>query len=94
MYESWFLAGASGLAGQRSLPNDMSDHVAPESIHGAKQWLTDSMGGSRAYSPTTDQAAFSNTFDMTAARRNCRSFDKFYRTILAIAAGPGPAMRS
>jgi hypothetical protein len=85
MYEAWFLAGASGLAGQRGLPGDLCDHGDPEAVQGTKQWLTERMGGSRAYSPTTDQAAFSATFDMKAGRRNCRSFDKFYRTIVALA---------
>jgi Domain of unknown function (DUF4276) len=94
MYETWFLAGASSIAGQQDLPGDIPDHSTPEDVQGAKRWITDRMGGNRAYSPTTDQAGFSATFDMTAARRNCRSFDKFYRTILAIAAEPGPGMRS
>jgi hypothetical protein len=44
------------------------------------------MIGSRAYSETIDQAAFSATFDMAAARRNSRSFEKFYRTVCAIKA--------
>jgi hypothetical protein len=94
MYETWFLAGASGLAGQQGFPDDLPDQTTPEDIQGPKHWLTKRMGTTRAYSPTTDQAAFSATFDMIAARRNCRSFDKFYRTILAIAARAGPAMRS
>jgi len=89
-YETWFLAGANTFAGQRGLLDDLSDHPSPERVQGAKQWLTDHMAGSRAYSETTDQAAFSATFVMVAARRNCTSFDKFYRTVCAITAAQGP----
>ena len=66
----------------------LSDHSSPEQVQDPKKWMTLSMAGSRAYSETTDQAAFSATFDMVAARQNCRSFDKFYRTVCAIASLP------
>jgi len=91
-YETWFLAGASALAGQRGLPLNLSGHSSPEQVQDPKKWLTRSMTGSRAYSETTDQAAaaFSATFDMVAARRNCTSFDRFYRTVCAITAAQGP----
>jgi hypothetical protein len=42
------------------------------------------MPATSKYSPTTDQAAFAATFDMSLARQNAPSFDKLWREFEAI----------
>jgi hypothetical protein len=79
-FEAWFLAAAESLRGRSGLPSDLESPAYPESIRGAKEWLTDKMPPGRAYAETTDQPAFASVFDMGAAR--CAdSFDKCYRDI-------------
>jgi len=84
-YETWFLAGVNTLAGERGLQHNLPNPPSAEAVQDPKRWLKDHMAGSRTYSETTDQAAFSAAFDMSAARRNSRSFDKFYRTVCEVA---------
>lgn len=79
-FESWFLAAAKSLGGQRGLANDLTAPSNPEAIRGAKEWLAERMPPGRAYSPTTDQPALTQLFDFTAARQT-NSFDKCYREI-------------
>jgi len=81
-YETWFLAAAASLRGRRGLPRDLSAPRDPESIRDAKGWLADRMAGG-IYSPTTDQAALSASFDLQAARVS-DSFDKLFREIAAL----------
>lgn len=78
-YETWFLAAAESLRGQRGLPNDLLPPHRPEAIRGAKEWLGKRMA-SRGYSETADQPAFTARFDLAAAR-NVYSFDKCYREV-------------
>jgi len=79
-FEAWFLAAAESLRGKFGLPGDLESPTYPESIRGAKEWLTDKMPPGRAYAETTDQPAFAAVFDMDTARR-ADSFDKCYRDI-------------
>jgi len=79
-FEAWFLAAADSLRGKFGLPGDLESPAYPESIRGAKEWLTDKMPPGRAYAETTDQPAFAAVFDMNTARR-ADSFDKCYRDI-------------
>lgn len=79
-FEAWFLAAAESLRGQRGLPTDLQRPPHPENIRGAKQWLSDKMPLGRSYAETSDQAAFTASFDLEAARR-ADSFDKCYRDI-------------
>ena len=79
-FEAWFLAAAESLRGKFGLPGDLESPAYPESIRGAKEWLTDKMPPGRAYAETTDQPAFAAVFDMDTARR-ADSFDKCYRDI-------------
>ena len=39
-YEGWFLASAESLRGKRGLPDDLSPPPDPESIRGAKEWMS------------------------------------------------------
>ena len=78
-YEAWFLASATSIAGKRGLSTDLNPPENPESIRGAKHWLTERMS-ERSYSETTDQAALTAIFDMTVARQ-ADSFDKLWREV-------------
>lgn len=77
-YESWFVAAAASLASKRGLVASLVPPSRPESIRGAKEWLRNRMTGSRTYSETTDQVAFTHLFDIEAAR-TCRSFEHLCR---------------
>lgn len=79
-FEAWFLAAADSLRGKFGLPGDLESPAYPESIRGAKEWLTEKMPPGRAYAETTDQPTFTAIFDMNSARR-ADSFDKCYRDI-------------
>jgi len=78
-FESWFIAAAKSLRGQRSLSSSLIPDPDPESIRGAKEWLSRHMTD-RTYSETTDQPALTEKFDLQQAR-NADSFDKCYREI-------------
>jgi hypothetical protein len=54
-YEAWFLAAARSLAGQRGLVEQLDPPVDPESVQGAKEWLTARMRSDQSYSPTRHQ---------------------------------------
>jgi hypothetical protein len=60
------------------LPVGLQAPVDPESIRGAKEWLTQWMIGTRSYSPTLDQPTLARQFDLVMAQR-ADSFDKFHR---------------
>jgi hypothetical protein len=79
-FEAWFLAAAESLRRKRGLPADLVGPANPESIRGAKEWLTDRMPPSLAYSESSDQPALASVFDINAARR-ADSFDKCYREV-------------
>ena len=80
-YEGWFIAGASSIAGQRGLPDDLSRPPDPEAIRDAKGWLQDRRTDGLAYSPTVDQPALSALLDLNLARSNSPSFDKLWREV-------------
>jgi len=82
-WENRYLAAAESLAGCRGLRLDIASPEDPESIRGAKEWLTRQMHFGRAYSPTADQAALAASLDLQSARR-APSFDKFYREVLRL----------
>jgi len=82
-YEAWFIAAAESLRGRRGLPADLLAAPNPEVIRGAKEWLSDRMPATQPYTETADQAALTQIFDMTSARRT-ESFDKCYREIVGL----------
>ena len=82
-FEAWFLASAESLRGQRGLRDNIQPPNEPETIRGAKEWLTHRMEGSRTYSETHDQPALAALFDMEQARQS-DSFDKCYRDIVSL----------
>jgi hypothetical protein len=82
-FEAWFLASAESLRGKRNLSPELEAPADPESIRGAKGWLSARMSGNQGYSETVDQPKLTTEFDMNAAR--CAdSFDKCYRDIRAM----------
>jgi hypothetical protein len=80
-FESWFLAGAASLRGARTLPEDLKAPHQPESIAGAKEWLSVRM--TSGYSETLDQPAFAAALDLVDARQS-DSFDKLVRDVSAL----------
>ena len=91
-FESWFLAGASGLAGQRGLSSTLNPPDDPESKRDAKGWLTANMTN-QTYKETTHQAAFADCFDMHQALQLgtphfSDSFHKFWRECHALLGTP------
>jgi len=78
-FEAWFIAAAESLSGYRGLLKNLKPAPDPESIRGAKEWLSNHMSN-RCYSETTDQPAFTEKFAIQSARR-ANSFDKCYREI-------------
>ncbi len=79
-FESWFIAAAGSLAGCAGLASDIQAPANPESIRGAKEWLTARMISTRAYSPTLDQPAMAAAFDLASAL-GANSFEKLHREI-------------
>lgn len=82
-YEAWFIAAAESIRGKHGLPNDLEVVADPESIRGAKEWLSSRMPPSRPYTETIDQPALTASFDIQLARR-ANSFDKCYREIVSL----------
>ncbi|MFJ4832109.1 DUF4276 family protein [Streptomyces sp. NPDC088747] len=81
-FEAWFLAGAAGLAGHMGLPHDLTPPPHPESIRGAKEWLSQRMPSGITYRPPAHQPSFAQHFDLDAARSAAPSFDKLCRDVL------------
>ena len=79
-YEAWFLAAAKSLAGQRGLAEQLDPPIDPESVQGAKEWLTAHMPTDQSYSPTRHQSAYSASISLSEAR-NSRSFRKLEKEL-------------
>jgi hypothetical protein len=79
-YEGWFLASAESLAKQRDFPADLKAPIDPESVRGAKEWLTKRRPG-RPYKETADQAALTQRLNVRIARERSPSFDKLWREV-------------
>jgi hypothetical protein len=88
-FEAWFLAAAESLRGKRGLSPDLTAPEEPESIRGAKEWLTAHMESGRKYVETLDQPALAAIFDLELARR-APSFDKLYREVASLLAHISP----
>ncbi len=80
-YEAWFLASLISLRGFRGIKNDAEPPMYPESIRGAKQYLTDIMISGFRYSPRVDQPAFTDQFDINEALRLSPSLEKLKREL-------------
>lgn len=74
-FEAWFIGAAESLQGHRGFSCNPAEAMNPEVPRNAKGWLKARML-SRAYSETTDQAAFAALMDLQLASDRCRSFRK------------------
>jgi hypothetical protein len=83
-YESWFIAAAESIRGKHGLSETLEVVTDPESIRGAKEWLSRRMSRNTSYAPTSDQSALTQLFDMDMARQRAGSFDKCYREIIGL----------
>ena len=81
-FESWFLAAIDSLRGQRGLKDNLQQARNPETVRGAKEWLSRQMEN-HTYSETVDQPKLTARFDFDQARRT-DSFEKCYRDIVRL----------
>ena len=79
-YEAWLIAGAESLRGRRGLPADLTAPPDPESIVGAKAWLSRRIQGG-TYSEILEQPALTSALDIATARQRAPSLDKLCRDI-------------
>ena len=87
-YESWFLAAAASLAGQRGIDEDALPPQDSEAIRNAKGWLSARMPPGRRYRETLHQAALTARFDLDSARA-ASSFDKMWRDLASLLGDAG-----
>ena len=78
-YEAWFLTAVDSIAKQLGIEAAVPPQE-PESVRGAKEWLSKRMPAGQSYRPTRHQAELTKTFNMEAARR-APSFDKLWRDV-------------
>jgi hypothetical protein len=78
-FECWFLGSKESLRGINGILENASALLNPENVRGAKEHLTRNMARGRRYLEVDDQATFVEKFDLNAARRSSRSFDKCFR---------------
>ncbi len=80
-FESWLIAGVEGLCGKSGFAEGVKPLLYPESVRGAKEWLSRFMPPAHPYAPTRHQTAFTSNFDMARARERSPSFARCYREI-------------
>ena len=81
-YEAWLLGAVESLLPENRKPLVDFNPQEAENVRGAKEKLAEILD--IFYSETVDQPAFSSQFDLSQARANCPSFDKFWRAIRAL----------
>jgi hypothetical protein len=81
MFETWFVAAASSLAGFNDLPADLTTPDDPEGNRYGKGWIKKHLSGKRKYSETIDQPRFAAKMDLALCRQNSPSFDKLCREL-------------
>lgn len=80
-FETWFLAAADSLRGLHGFNPPVAVIVDPEAIRGAKERLNRYMPANNPYGEVKHQKEFTKRFDLNAARRHSRSFDKCVREV-------------
>jgi len=83
-FEAWFLGSLESLREEYPIAPGQAPPRPPEEIRGAKEHLGALLG--IAYSPSVDQPAMAERFDMGSARNACPSFDKLWRTVESLLA--------
>jgi Domain of unknown function (DUF4276) len=79
MFETWFAACASSLAGHNDLPADLTTPDDPEGHGLGKGWLRKQLP--RKYQEPTDQPKFVSKMNVALCRANSPSFDKLCREL-------------
>jgi hypothetical protein len=85
-YEAWFLANVGSV-----IPG-APGHENPEGPRNAKGALSARMPAGKSYQERIDQELFTKRFDMAAAHRRCRSFQRVVRAFGLLAAALGVQM--
>jgi hypothetical protein len=80
-YETWFMAAVVSLRNLEGMAADVVAPARPEAMRDAKGWLGRQM--LYRYDPISHQLAFTNAFDLNAAR-TIPSFDRLCRKIASI----------
>ena len=81
-YEAWLLGAVESLLPETRKPLVDFNPREAENVRGAKEKLAEILD--IFYSETVDQPAFSSKFNLSQARANCPSFDKFRRAVQAL----------
>jgi hypothetical protein len=79
MFETWFVAAVSSLAGVNDFPADLATPADPEGNSLGKGWVKKHLP--RKYSETVDQPRLAAAMDLTVCRQNAPSFDKLCREL-------------
>lgn len=80
MYETWFIASISSIAGHSDLPLALTPPDDAEEVRNAKRWIEQHFPAGRAYKETQDQEELTNLLDVTLARSS-RSFRRLLHAI-------------
>jgi hypothetical protein len=88
-YESWFLASIESLRGIAGIRDDAPQPDEPEFHRGAKEALEGLMLPNKKYTETEMQPRLTAHFDMAAAYRRSRSFQRMVRAFAILAQGCG-----
>jgi hypothetical protein len=91
-YEAWFLASVESLRGRRGILPDAVSHEQPESVRDAKGEVEARMQPGSSYSPTVDQPALSQLFDMQVAYGRSRSFRHLAKVFGELVAAMGVSL--
>lgn len=86
MWETWFAAAASSLAGVNGLPADLAAPPDPERNEKGKAWLVQQLRAinpHRSYTETVDQPLFSERMDLELCHRHSQSFRKLCKELQA-----------
>jgi Domain of unknown function (DUF4276) len=87
MFETWFVAAASSLAGVNGLPAKLTVPNDPEQSGLGKAWLKKQLPWK--YSETVDQPRFTAKMDLSLCCKHSPSFDKLCRELKQRFPSPG-----
>jgi hypothetical protein len=77
-FETMFIYAADSIAGSIDLPSNLVPPPEPDSIRGAKEWLTKQMPRGQSYSETSHQKTLVEVADIEALLR-CPSVARIHR---------------
>lgn len=80
MYEAWFIASISSIAGHLDLPAGLQPPSDAEAVVNPKRWIEQHFPAGRAYKETQDQEAMTRLLDLSQAR-STRSFRRLHHAV-------------